>query len=57
MDGKFCTIGEPIQLVKVYQSLNTAAFVVPGGDDARPSLLGRPLLPYEKPDRHPAFQW
>ena len=57
LDPKFPTIGEPIQLVKVYQSLNSAAFVVPSGEDGRPTLLGRPLLTYEKPDRHPTFQW
>jgi len=57
VDPTFPTIGEPIQLVKVYQSLNSAAFVVPSGEDGRPTLLGRPLLTYEKPDRHPAFQW
>ena len=57
LDPEFPTIAEPIQLVKVYQSLNSAAFVVPSGKDGRPTLLGRPLLTYEKPDRHPEFRW
>ena len=57
LDPEFPTIAEPIQLVKVYQSFNSAAFVVPSGKDGRPTLLGRPLLMYEKPDRHPEFRW
>lgn len=56
-DPKFPTIGGPIQLVKVYRSLNSAAFIVPSATDGRPTLLGRPLLTYEKPDRSPVFQW
>ena len=57
LDPAFPTIGGPIQLVKVYKNLNSTAFVVPSGDDGQPTLLGRPLLKYEKPDRHPVFQW
>ena len=56
LDPEFPTIAEPIQLVKVYQNLNSAAFVVQTSD-GRPTLLGRPLLTYEKPDRHPEFRW
>ena len=57
LDPDYSTIGGPIQLVKVYRSLNSAAFVVPSATDDRPTLLGRPLLTYENPDRPPVFQW
>lgn len=57
LDPNFSTIGGPIQLVKVYRSLKSAAFIVPNAADGRPTLLGRPLLTYEKPDRQPTFQW
>jgi hypothetical protein len=54
-ESRFPSIGGSVQLVKVYRSLNTAAFVVPAADNT-PTLLGRRLLSYEAPDQHPVLR-
>jgi hypothetical protein len=54
-EPKHTSIGGPVQVVKVYRSLNSAAFVVPADDDT-PTLLGRRLLPYEIADQHPVLR-
>lgn len=50
-DSEYDSIGGHPQVVKIYQHLATVPFVVQWADDR--SLLGRPLLPYEAPDRFP----
>ena len=54
-DAGHPTVGGPVQVVKVYRSLNAVPFLVSqaGG---RSTLLGRPLLDYEAPDRHPSLE-
>jgi hypothetical protein len=48
---KYPEIGGAPQLVKVYEYMNSHAFPVlwPTAESGQVSLLGRPLLPYEKP--------
>lgn len=49
-DDSYRSIGGPPQVMKVYQHMNTLPFVVHWPDRAsgNPTLLGRPLLDYEK---------
>jgi hypothetical protein len=47
------TIGGQVQLVKVYRSLRVVPFVIERNGVR--SLLGRPLLDYEQPDRFPTL--
>jgi len=48
----FDTVGGPPQLVKIYRHLNVTPFGVfwPTKTDGAATLLGRTLLPFEKPD-------
>jgi hypothetical protein len=50
------TIGGSVQIVKVYRSLNAVPFVVRDTESGVLSLLGRPLLSYETPDRFPLLE-
>jgi hypothetical protein len=52
---EFDSIGGQLQLVKIYRHLQVVPFVV--DRNGVRSLLGRPLLDYEKPDRFPALVW
>jgi hypothetical protein len=54
-DTAFPTIGGSVQMVKVYKSSNAAAFAITNPRTGQRSLMGRSLLPYEIPDRHPSF--
>lgn len=47
------SIGGQVQLVKIYRSLRVVPFVV--DRNGVRSILGRPLLDYEKPDRFPTM--
>lgn len=51
------TIGGSAQLVKVYKSSSSVAFAVANPVTGQRTLLGRPLLDYEVPDRHPTLVW
>ena len=47
--NEFPSVGGPPQLVKVYEHMNSAPFGVYWPNrDGRPTVLGRPLLDYEK---------
>jgi hypothetical protein len=50
------TIGGSVRIVKVYRSLNAVPFVVRDTESGVLSLLGRPLLSYETPDRFPLLE-
>jgi hypothetical protein len=55
-ERKYPEIGGAPQVVKVYKALKTVPFVVPWvgrAGDRQLTLLGRPLLDYEAPDRYP----
>jgi hypothetical protein len=50
--GSAVTVGGPPQLVKIYRHLNVAPFGVfwPQREGGTPTLFGRPLMNFEKPD-------